>query len=276
MLFSLPNHSAFKLGCANHKTKAFCFLLQVLLLCSIGTSSSFPASLSSSRLAAMGKITEASPLISNGSKASEKEGDIHSYLANMRNLMQEMHDSRVNFSYAWRIDQLTRLENMVKEHWEEILDALNQDLGKVRVVAACFEMGSFGAEVDYFKSNLKSLMKPQHKTSLVHMAPAFSKLTPLPRNGPAVLVIGPSNYPISISLMAVAGSLASGNPTVLKPSELCPASAALLAKYVPLYFDSSAFQVVKGGVPETTALLELEWGMIHFTGSERVGKVSTC
>jgi acyl-CoA reductase-like NAD-dependent aldehyde dehydrogenase len=220
----------------------------------------------------MGEITESSPLISNGSKASKKKDDIHSILANMRNLMQDTHDSRVNFSYSWRQDQLTRLEKMVKVHWEEILEALYKDLGKVRVEAACYEMGTLVTELEYFKS----LMQPQDKGSLLLIAPAFSKVTPLPRNGPAVLVIGPSNYPISISLLAVAGSLAAGNPTILKPSELCPASAALLAKYVPMYFDSSAFQVVVGGVPETTALLELEWGLIHFTGSERVGKVSAC
>lgn len=223
----------------------------------------------------MGKITESSPLISKGGKAGEKGGDIHSILANMRNLMQETHDSRVNFSYSWRQHQLAQLEKMVNEHWEEMLEALNKDLGKVRVEAACYELGILGVEFNYFKSHLKSLMQPQDKPSPLLFAPAFSKVTPLPRNGPAVLVIGPSNYPISISLLAVVGSFAGGNPTVLKPSELCPASAALLAKYVPVYFDPSAFQVVEGGVPETTALLDLEWGLIHFTGSERVGKVST-
>lgn len=61
--------------------------------------------------------------------------------------------------------------------------------------------------------------------------------------------------------------------TVLKPSELCPASAKLLAKCIPDYFEASALQVVEGGVPETTALLEYEWGLIHFTGSERVGTI---
>jgi acyl-CoA reductase-like NAD-dependent aldehyde dehydrogenase len=97
----------------------------------------------------------------------------------------------------------------------------------------------------------------------------------MPLNGPAVLVIGPSNYPISISLMAVAGSLSAGNPTLLKPSELCPTSSKLLAKYVAEYFDPNVLQVIEGSVPETTALLEQDWGLIHFTGSERVGRVRT-
>jgi len=60
---------------------------------------------------------------------------------------------------------------------------------------------------------------------------------------------------------------------VLKPSELCPASAKLLSKCIPEYFEASALQVVEGGIPETTALLAQDWGLIHFTGSERVGRI---
>ncbi|CAB9512886.1 Aldehyde dehydrogenase family 3 member B1 [Seminavis robusta] len=218
----------------------------------------------------MSKKTETSPLLANG---GDEGGDIHSKLANIRSLMQDTHDSCINFSYEWRKDQLTRLEKLVRDNFEEILDALYQDLGKARCEAGCFEMGSLVSEIEFFSKNLKSLMEPEDFPSPIGLFPGFSKVTPMPRNGPAVLVIGPSNYPISLSLMGVAGSLAAGNPTVLKPSELCPVSAALLAKYVPQYFEANALQVVGGGIPETTALLDQEWGMILFTGSERVGKI---
>jgi len=163
---------------------------------------------------------------------------------------------------------------MVTDHWEDILTALNKDLGKVRAEAAVFEMAAFMAEIDYLLANVATFMKPRTVPSPGSIIPAISKLTPMPLKGPAVLVIGPSNYPISISLMATAGSLAGGNPTVLKPSELCPASSKLLARLVPAYLEPHVLQVVEGGVTETTALLEQEWGIIHFTGSERVGKVS--
>jgi acyl-CoA reductase-like NAD-dependent aldehyde dehydrogenase len=39
------------------------------------------------------------------------------------------------------------------------------------------------------------------------------------------------------------------------------------------YVDKSAVRVVEGSIPETTALLKQSWGLIFFTGSERVGKV---
>jgi len=71
----------------------------------------------------------------------------------------------------------------------------------------------------------------------------------------------------------VAGSLAAGNPVVLKPSEMAPSVSSLLTKLVPQYFDSSVFAIFEGGVPETTELLRHPWGLVFFTGSTRVGKV---
>ena len=39
---------------------------------------------------------------------------------------------------------------------------------------------------------------------------------------------------------------------LLKPSELAPAFAALVAELVPKYLDPDVVQVVNGAVPETT------------------------
>jgi acyl-CoA reductase-like NAD-dependent aldehyde dehydrogenase len=116
-------------------------------------------------------------------------------------------------------------------------------------------------------------MAAKHVPSPGLCMPAFSTITPRPKSGPACLVIGPSNYPLLLSLQPIAGSLAAGNPTVLKPSELTIAISALMHRLVTEYFDRSAFSVVLGGVPETTALLQESWGLIFFTGSESVGKI---
>lgn len=260
-------------GCGSHKnnSKTIKLLLWLLLLGDICSSSSF-----TSPLLIVSKMSpnESSPLI-NHEDANGGDKDIRSRIATMRQLMQEIHDSRVNFSYDWRKTQLTKLSAMVEENWDAILDALMKDLNKDATEASVIEMLPFRAEVSYLLANTRKLMQPEDRTSIGGVVPAFSKLTPQPRNGPAVLVIGPYNYPISIPLMAVAGSLAAGNPTVIKPSELCPATSTLLSNLVNQYFDPSVLQVVEGGIPETSALMEQEWGMIHFTGSERVGKVRT-
>jgi acyl-CoA reductase-like NAD-dependent aldehyde dehydrogenase len=54
---------------------------------------------------------------------------------------------------------------------------------------------------------------------------------------------------------------------------MAAATAELLARLVPEYLDHSAFSVVLGAAPETTALLEQEWDHIFFTGGEVVAKI---
>jgi acyl-CoA reductase-like NAD-dependent aldehyde dehydrogenase len=105
---------------------------------------------------------------------------------------------------------------------------------------------------------------------------------------PACLVIAPYNYPVQLALIPCCASLAAGNPTILKPSELCRETSKLLKTLVDQYFNDNhtrkspsslsspnkgALQVVEGGIHQTTQLLQHEWGMIFFTGSPRVGKI---
>ena len=163
---------------------------------------------------------EITPLLSSSNNNSNGHADsssIESRIASIRELMQETHASRRNFRLEWRIDQLTRLQTMVKDHWDEILDALRSDLGKQRTEASFVEMAAFTEEIHYLLRRVGPFMRQRHVPSAAALFPAYSKITPMPRNGPAVLVIGPSNYPMSISLMAVAGSLAAGNPTGTYP-----------------------------------------------------------
>ena len=69
-----------------------------------------------------------------------------------------------------------------------------------------------------------------------------------------------------LSLDPVVGAIAAGNAVVLKPSEIAPATSALLAKLLGEYIDSSSIRVVEGAVAETTALLEQKWDKIFYTG----------
>ena len=48
-----------------------------------------------------------------------------------------------------------------------------------------------------------------------------------------VLVIGAWNFPFVLTLGPAVGAIAAGNTVVLKPSEVAPASSALMAELVP-------------------------------------------
>lgn len=52
-----------------------------------------------------------------------------------------------------------------------------------------------------------------------------------------VLIMGAWNYPIQLSLLPLVGAIAAGNCAIIKPSEVSPASADLIARLIPNYLD---------------------------------------
>lgn len=86
-----------------------------------------------------------------------------------------------------------------------------------------------------------------------------------------MIVLGNSNWDcLCVAVLAIdpiVGAIAAGNAVVLKPSEVAPATSALLATLLPKYLDSSAIQVVEGSAVETTILLEQQWDKIFYTGN---------
>ena len=70
-----------------------------------------------------------------------------------------------------------------------------------------------------------------------------------------------------LALDPMIGAIAAGCAVCLKASEISPATSALLARLVGKYLDPEAIQVVEGGVPEISALLEQRWDKIFYTGT---------
>jgi len=60
---------------------------------------------------------------------------------------------------------------------------------------------------------------------------------------------------------------------LFKLTDLCPATARVAAKIVKQAFDEKDVALFEGGVDVATALLDLPFNHIFFTGSTRVGKV---
>lgn len=77
----------------------------------------------------------------------------------------------------------------------------------------------------------------------------------------------------SLSLIDFSGAIAAGNCVVVKPSEISPATAKLIAELVPKYLDQECYRVVCGGASETQELLKEKFDYIFFTGSTHVGKI---
>lgn len=172
---------------------------------------------------------------------------------------------------AWRDAQLANLVRMLQDHEAEFLEALASDLGKPPMEAWLTELSYIASEVKHSRKHLKRWMKPRSVRTPAFAQPGSSWVQAEPLG--VVLVMGAWNYPLQVVLAPLVAVIAAGNCAVLKPSELAPASAALLARYVPEYLDPQAFAVVEGAVAESTALLRERYDHIIYTGGGAVGRI---
>jgi len=171
---------------------------------------------------------------------------------------------------AWRLDQLRGIERLCDEREAEIAAALAEDLGRPPVDAWLGDIASTKAEATYARKHLKGWMRRRRVPLSLNQLPGRGWVQYDPLG--VVLVIGPWNYPLYLSLAPLVAALAAGNCAVVKPSELAAATSALLARLVPEYLDPMAVRVVEGDAAVTQALLAKGFDHALFTGGTEVGK----
>jgi aldehyde dehydrogenase (NAD+) len=173
-------------------------------------------------------------------------------------------------SVQWREEQLRAIERMCEEREGEISDALTQDLGRSTFEAWLGDIASTKAEAVFARKNFRKWMKPRRQSLPLAQMPgrAWVQYDPLG----VVLVIGPWNYPFFLCMSPVVAAIAAGNAVVLKPSELAPATSALMARLIPLYLDTEAVRVVEGAADVTQDLMSQGFDHALFTGGTEIGR----
>ncbi len=170
---------------------------------------------------------------------------------------------------SWRRLQLKRLADLLAKHEKEILDVLAKDLGKPGT-EAFFEVIALKQELKLAQQKLGAWMRPRRVKVPLSLQPGKAKVQLEPLG--CVLIIGPWNYPFSLILQPLISALSAGNTAVLKPSEHAPATSALIASKIPLFFPDDVVQVVEGNSSVGEALLEKAFDHIFFTGGGTIGK----
>ncbi|WP_322774284.1 aldehyde dehydrogenase family protein [Synechococcus sp. CBW1107] len=184
--------------------------------------------------------------------------------------MRELVNSGLTRPIAWRQAQLQRLDGLLSENEPAILEALSADLGKPPV-EAYFEVVAVRQELRLAQKKLKRWMAPRPVPVPLSQLPGRAELVAEPLG--CVLIIGPWNYPFSLTLQPLVSALAAGNTAVLKPSEQAPHTSALIARLVGRHLDFSVVAVQEGGADVAGELLELRFDHIFFTGGGRVGRL---
>jgi aldehyde dehydrogenase (NAD+) len=169
-----------------------------------------------------------------------------------------------------RKEKLRSLKSAVEAHADEIVAAVKQDTRKpeseIRVTEILGVIGNIQRNID----NLDEWMKPvevipsqnkNDKARIVHEARGVC------------LILGPWNFPLGLTMGPLAAAVAAGNCCIVKLTDLCPATASVAAKIIKQAFEEREVTLFEGGVDVATALLDLPFNHIFFTGSTRVGKL---
>jgi acyl-CoA reductase-like NAD-dependent aldehyde dehydrogenase len=171
----------------------------------------------------------------------------------------------------WREAQLIALRTMVKSHAGELYDALWTDLRRNRIEADWADVKYMTSQITHALAHLRKWMKPRSVSTPLVLAPSHTRVRFDPLG--VGLIIGTWNYPVNMTLSPLVAAISAGNAAVIKPSEVAPATSAVIAGLVPRYLDPNAFSVIPGGAAETTALLEQAWDHIFFTGGTAVARI---
>ena len=170
-----------------------------------------------------------------------------------------------------RIENLKKLKNSIKKYENNIINALNIDLGKPEFEAYSSEVGFVYSTIDYFIKNLKSWTKVKKVKNDAAQLPGKSYI--YKSHYGAVLIIGPYNYPFQLLIEPLIGAISGGNTVILKPSEYATKTEAIVEKIIKETFDEKYIAVVTGDYKVNSQLLDLEFDYIFFTGSVNVGKI---
>src|SRR3954451_5555669 len=171
----------------------------------------------------------------------------------------------------WRERQLTALRAMMTDRAEDFHAALWTDLRRNRTDADLTDVKFLAAEAEHALSHVRQWMNPLSVGAPPALGPARVQVQFDPLG--VGLILGTWNYPLMLTLSPLIAAISGGNAAVVKPSEVAPATADVIARLLPEYLDRDAFSVVLGARPETTALLEQQWDHIFFTGGTAVAKV---
>jgi aldehyde dehydrogenase (NAD+) len=178
---------------------------------------------------------------------------------------------RASFGLTERRAALDRLAAMVRQHEEAIVAALQADLGRPEAEAVLMDYLGILQDIRHARRHLRRWMRPTRVSPSLVTLGTSARIVPQPRG--VCLLIAPWNYPFNLALQPLVSCLAAGNSAILKPSEMTPATSALITRLIGETFPADLVTVIEGGKDVSQALLALPFDHIFFTGSPAVGKV---
>lgn len=169
-----------------------------------------------------------------------------------------------------RVAKLQRLLRATLEARPAIHAAANKELGLCTTDIDA-QLLMVKAEIEFVTKHLKQWMKPAPVKGSLMTLGKKSYIQYQPKG--VVLNLATWNAPICIGLVPAIGALAAGNAVILKPSELAPHSAQVLADIIAGAYPDDEFTVVQGGPEAAQELLRQPFNHIFYIGGHVVGRL---
>jgi aldehyde dehydrogenase (NAD+) len=184
---------------------------------------------------------------------------------------QEFFASGATRSYAFRKEQLKKIQKAVKAYDQRIIDALARDFSKAAFESFGTEIGPLLTELRHTLRDLRNWMRPEKVNTPLPFLPSSSWTYADPLG--VTLIISPWNYPFLLMFRPLISSIAAGNTVILKPSEISANIAAVITDMIRENFDEEYIAVVNGdGEAVGNELLNnYHFDHVFFTGSVNVG-----
>ena len=196
-------------------------------------------------------------------------------LQNLQTLFDAQHTAsrqHIDVPLDVRRNRLLRMKALIDEHGNALAQAVQTDFGvrslQLTEIADLFVLRSL---LSHTLKHLPKWIKPQKVSTPIYLQPASAYLQRQPLG--VVGVVSPWNYPVQLALGPVITALAAGNRVMLKPSELTPATSALMAELIGNAFAPDEVCVVLGDGQLAAEFSGLPFDHLFFTGSTAVGRI---
>ncbi len=171
---------------------------------------------------------------------------------------------------ALRAGKIQRLLKAVLAARPAILEAGRKEL-RLNDTDLDAQLLMIKSEGEFIVKHLKSWMAPEPIQATLMTVGKKSYVQYEPKG--IVLHLSTWNAPIAEAFVLAFGAMAAGCPFVLKPSELAPHSAQVLADIVARCFTDDEFAVLQGGPEVASELLKLPFNHIFYIGGHGVGRI---
>ena len=175
-------------------------------------------------------------------------------------------------TYRRRMDALATLRDGLRARQAELVRAVHDDFGgRSSAETLLLDLLPVYDQIQHARRHLRGWMRRRSVRGSWFLLPAraYYQYRPLGVVG----VIGPWNYPFQLTLCPVVDAIAAGNHVLLKPSEVTPRSAGVIASIIAESFAPEYVACVTGGPEVGAALASLPLDHLVFTGSTSVGRL---